>query len=75
MWVLWILGGQIHMAEYVEKYGNNTRNAHFLQYLSCFSIPEALQEMIHEDEGVLQGNSQSVSVSLCNTGKRNFNTP
>lgn len=58
-----------HMAEYVGNYGNDSRNARFLQYLSCFSVPAALQEMIHEAEGVLQGNSQSVS--LRNTGKRN----
>lgn len=55
------------MAEYAGKYGNNTRNARFLQYLSCLSIPEALQQMIHEAKGVLQCNLQPVSLSLLDT--------
>ena len=63
------------MAEYAGKHGNNTRNARFLQYLSCLFIPEELQQMIHEAEGVLQCNLQSVSVSILDTVKRNFNTP
>jgi len=68
-------GGQIHMADYAGKHGNNTRNARFSQYLSGLSIPEALQQMIHEASGVLQCNLQSVPGSLPNTVKRNFNTP
>lgn len=44
------------MAEYAGKYGNNTRNAHFLQCLSRLPTPEELQQMIHEAEGVLQHN-------------------
>lgn len=51
------------MAEYARKYENNTRNAHFSQYLSGLSIPEALQQMIHEAEGALPCNLQSVSVT------------
>lgn len=45
------------MAGYAGKYGN-MRNAHFLQYFSFLSVPEVLQQMIHEAEGVLQCNLQ-----------------
>lgn len=41
--------------------------------VSCSSIPEALQQMIHKAEAVLQHNLHSLSVSLLNTLKRNFN--
>lgn len=38
------------MAQYTRKYGNSTRNAHSLQCFSGLSVPEALQQMIHETE-------------------------
>lgn len=63
------------MAEYTRKYGNSTRNACSLQYFSGLSVPEALQQMIHRAESVLQCNLHSASVSLLDTVKRNFDTP